>query len=261
MAFNFYLPGLKSWARFHRRAIDDQLTYAAHGTTLGEAAGTVVRGVTGDSLSRMQNEGVGFGSVIPRRALRLLAETYPTATAAAIEVYQDTTRAWLASRGVRPDHIQLRMEPVRRNPTEAAFAATEPPEQRLIESDNKMGDAGPLAPAVCVADHSGALRGKPSAPYPEGSLAAVFSYVSRVGEPIRVAYGSDNSLSIPMRYMDAPVKPVPAEVFFPEGSKTYSGQLRSRSFRVAFRPGETVSWTLLGTTVTATANTPRCSEK
>lgn len=261
-AYGTYLGGLQTWDRFERRPIDHQLIYAARNATLDAAGGDIIRGVTGDSLSLHENKGNLPSSWIPIRALRLLGESHPTATAAAVAVYQDSARAFLLSRGVQPRHLPLFERQLERYPVESAFP---PSDQTPAPPTISRAALGPearvtLEPHVCIADLGGVPQGTPGEPFAEGTLAAVFSYASKEKEPVRVAYGSDNTLGVP-RLSVGPIRPLPPEVFFPDGSRAYDGQLRDRDFRVAFMPGETVSWTLLGQTVTATADTPRCDEK
>ena len=237
--FSFYLGGIILWDRLQSATVSDQLRYAlvAAQKPLGS---WVVRGTQGDSLSQVENLRNRYISAIPRRVLRRMGEVYPTATARALVAYEDSARAELAERGVAPEHVLLYMELVRRHSREFAFPSTRatPP---------VVGSAA-LSPSVC-ATVSG--RRLVLGALPEGSPVARFSYRSDEAEAVRVPYGAGNSLVGPWDSSD-PFAPVPPEVFDP-GLPAHD-----RAFRVPLAPGEAVSWTLLGRTVTADAYTARC---
>lgn len=260
-SFGTYLGGLSTWERFHRFPVDAQLLYVVWNAAFASVAGHMPTEDYPDPYLFQSAPGNSSPNVIPRRALRLLSESHPSAMEDAMSVAADSARSILTWRGVPPEERARHAENIRRYPRELAFGGERVPTfpGLTVTSASTESQKRGVAPSVCVEAPEQVSSPIPRfiPPYPEGTLLAVYSYTSGLPENARVPYGPDNSLDAPV-VKRLPFEPLPPEVFFPDGSRTYSGLLRPRSFRVAFRPGESVSWTLLGQTVTATAETPRC---
>lgn len=235
-AFRDYHGGVLTWSEFERWPVRRQIDEGAY--TVVHARGyVVVPGVAGDSLALVENERDSFLNVIPRRILRRMAQAYPSAVAAAITAYEDTLRTtYLAAR--TPEHRALYLAVAAPLAREAAFPSNGPPLPPEVRDPV-------LAPSVCVEGPAGGPAFGPD------GLTAVFSYTSGERDAVRVPYDRGNELTGSASGVEGAAPP---EVFFPDDERDAPG----RPFRVAFRPGEDVTWTLLGQTATATETTPRC---
>lgn len=223
-----YQGGVMTWERFRQSTLRKQLELSGL-TVLNARGGVVLRGVSGDSLALIEDEQGSYLRVIPRRVLRLLARTYPTAVTETITAYEDTLATrFLANR--TPAHRALYLAVAAPQARQVAFPSNGPPLPAVVAS-------AALTPAVCVE----APRDRP------GDLTAVFSYTSAEPSAVRIAYGAGNDFS------NAPGDVSP-EVFFPAAQPDAPG----RTFRVALLPDATASWTLLGQTVVAGPATRRC---
>ena len=195
----------------------------------------VYEGPDGPALSVMTTSGNTVGSRM-RRDARRLARAYPSVMGAVLRAYQDTARVRLAARGVAPEHVPLFLDEVRLQGPELFFPETGPPSPPAVTQ-------AAVRPTVCV---DGDARGPR---YPSG-MALELSYETEEAGAVRVPYGPLNRLDGP--WEAGPFAPAPPEVFDP-GLPAHD-----RAFRVPLAPGETVSWTLLGRSVTADAYTERC---
>ncbi|HEX8387113.1 MAG TPA: hypothetical protein VF576_13065, partial [Rubricoccaceae bacterium] len=187
--------------------------------------------------------------------LREIARSHPTVAAEAVD-------RWLAAMALGQDRDAIpNIGVVRPSATTRAERFTQDPSQQDLAAVSAFaGRALPLLvppldqvpPAVTSAlvTPSVCLDGLPG----RDAFAAVLSYTSAEPGPVRVLYGWRNRLVGPWRGSAVEV-PLPPEVFFPGGP---SDPAPGRQTRVALRPGEAVTWTLLGRTVTASAATARC---
>ena len=248
-ALLYYNAGVDLNAMFDRWPVPKKLEYVAVREALWPGVAWVHRGVTGDSLSFLENETrTNFTRAIARKRLRSLAEAYPTAVQRVIVAYEDTLRSQLLERDLTPIQRGLFLDVAVPLATEAAFPSNSSPTPPAFDL---RGSVPQITTIVCIEEPVETVRG-----YAPDDLVAVFSYVLEAEGPIRLAYGEANTLRGPWNPLGL-LAPIPPEVFFPADRIDAPG----RPFRVAFELGETVSWTLLGQTVTATAETPRCHEK
>lgn len=230
--FNIYLGGMRNWAEFETWPVRRQIDFGAR-SVLDAVRGPVVRTVRGDSVSQQENFNGGSIYAIPRRALRRMARTYPSAVEAALVAYADTARSNLLRRGVTPAQVPLYLTLVERQGRETAFPSNGPPLPPAVTS-------AAIRPSVCI-------EASPAGSVP-GRYTAVFSYKSAEPSAVRVAYGDLNS------FLTSSGPGVSPEVFFPDTMPDAPG----RQFRVVFSTSDYAFWKLLGRYAFARPDGPRC---
>lgn len=240
-AFRHYRGGLELWRRFEVLPVPKQVEYAAM-SAVTALRGVVVRSVSGDSLSLLENEGIGYPDRIRKRALRRMARAYPSLMEAALIAYADSARARVAE-VAPPEHRALFLGAALPQTYETAFpTGTSPPDALQRPADL----TGTLVASVCVENRAGEDA------YEPGGLAAVFSYAFSGQRPVRIPYGNVNALS----GSGLSAGSAPPEVFFPTTDPDAPGQ----TFRIVLRPGTTVTWTLLGGSLTVSSDSYLCSK-